>query len=107
MWIAVVFELNNLDNASSFNLLQTAALTGKISKEDFVRECILLEIGSVEDAVELLDQHVDRQVLKQSTMYRKYLSFVTQKSTKGKIINTGAKHRKYYESMFEQLSNPK
>lgn len=103
-WVAVVFEVHNLDNSKSFEGLEQAAASGGISEKEFVKKCIALELDAVDKTEIFLSKTLEAAQLKMSGQYRGYLA-AAQRTRAGIKYDTGAKHREYYQMNFRRIQS--
>ena len=99
-WIVLAFELHNLRNTREFADLQRRAATGRLPKEQFVKECVELEIDAVIETERLLREKLEVETLRQSRLFAEY-QIVIEKRRMGTSNDTGRKHRAVYEAAFE------
>ncbi len=102
MWVALVFELNNLQNAAAFDELDMDAIDGRVSRNQFIEKYVRLEVDSMIETERVLREKVDKGVLDMSGMYAIYLDAAMQRR-EGKEYDTGIKHREYYRTAYDRL----
>lgn len=101
-WVALVFETHNLQNAGDFAKLEADAANGKLLREEFVVECVSLEVDAMLETERLLKEKVDQKILDSCMMYAEIQRTVRQRK-EGKEVDTGSRHRDYYRAVYSHI----
>ncbi len=106
-WIAITFEMHNLRDTDEFSRLNRAAYFGRVTKEQFVAECVDLELDAAVETAEFLEKKLTGEVLKRSKVFRMCQAVVKSRK-EGKKYQTELVHYAYYEAAYDRMksSNP-